>query len=99
MFIVVWEGKYPCPVDKEQVEDCIKNVVIPTRTKAGYKNQCFAWMSIGGPTNLGILIGEIESLADIERVATLPEMEKAGEEFFERFPDVELTRRILEVVE
>jgi len=50
--------------------------------------------------NMGILIGELDSLADLERVDTVKEIQEATAEFRRRFPDTEVTRtKILEVIE
>jgi len=77
----------------------MKNVAKPADEKAGYKMQRFAWVHTGGPMNMGIFIGELDSLADIERVWTVKEIQEATEEFGRRFPGVEVTRRILQVIE
>jgi len=95
----IWEGRYPHTIDKKEVDDFFKNVVRPALEKGGYKRLRFGWMSIGGPTNLGILTGELESLADIDRAWSIKELPEASEEFDRRFRGVEVTKRILEIVE
>ena len=87
-------------MDKKKVEDFFNNVGKPAYKKAGYKTLRVTWVHTGGPMNMGILIGELDSLADLERVDTVKEMQKAVAEFCRRFPNVEVTRtKILEVIE
>lgn len=93
------EVRYPEPVDRKQVEDFMKNVAKPADEKAGYKMVRFTWVHTGGPMNMGIFIGELDSLADLERVDTVKEIQETGAEFGRRFPDTEATRRILQVIE
>lgn len=57
------------------------------------------WVHTGGPMNMGIVIGELDGLAHLERVWAVKELQEAGAEFGQRFPDAEVTRRILEVIE
>ena len=99
MIMEIWEGRYPHSIDKKEVDDFFKNVMRPALEKGGQKRPRFGWMSIGGPTNLGILIGELESLTDIERAWSIKELQEASEEFDRRFRGVEVTKRILEIVE
>ena len=99
MIIEIEEARFPTSVDRKQVDDFANNVAKPACEKAGYKMIRFAWMQIGGPTNMGIFIGELDSLADLERMWTVKEMQEYTTEFRRRFPNVEMTRRILEVVE
>ena len=100
MIIEIWEARYPTSVDREQVEDWVNNVAKPAHEKAGYKMVRYAWLHTGGPRNMGMLIGELDSFADIARVRTVKEMQESGAEFGRRFPGTELTRtRILQVIE
>ncbi len=92
MIIEILEHRFPASVDKEQVEDFINNIGRPACEKAGYKTIRFAWTHIGGPMNMGIFIGELDSLADMERVRTVKKMQEAVAEFERRFPKVEVAR-------
>lgn len=100
MIIVIVEARFPTPVDRKQVEDFVNNVSKPADEKAGFKMIRYAWTHTGGPTNVGIFIGELDSLADIERLETVKEMQEEAAEWGRRFPNVEMTRtKILEVIE
>lgn len=98
MIIQILEHRFVASVNREQVEDFVNNVARPAWEKAGYKMIRFAWVQTGGPMKVGIVIGELDSLADIERVCKVKEMQESAAEFGRRFPDTEVTRRIMEVV-
>ena len=100
MIIEILEARFPASVDRKQVEDWVNNVSKPADEKAGYKMIRYAWTHIGGPMNMGIFIGELDSLADMERVWTVKEIQETTAEFRHRFPNAEVTRsKILEVIE
>ena len=100
MIIEIWEVRFPTPVDRKQVEDWVNNVHKPAGEKAGCKMTRFGWTHTGGPMNMLIGIRELDSLADIERVGTVKEMQESGAEWGRRFPNAEVTRsKILEVIE
>ncbi|TKJ46876.1 hypothetical protein CEE34_06595 [Candidatus Aerophobetes bacterium Ae_b3a] len=100
MFIEIWEGRFPTPVDRKQVEDFINNVAKPAYDKAGCKMIRFAWTHTGGPMDVLTVIVELDSFADIERVWTVKEMQEFVAESGRRFPTAEWGRtKILEVIE
>jgi len=99
MIIQILEHRFVASVDREQVEEFMNNVARPAWEKAGYKMIRFAWVQTGRPMKVGIVIGELDSFADLERVCTVKEMQECAAEFGRRFPDTEVTRRMLEVVE
>lgn len=100
MIIEIWEGRFPSLVDRKQVEDHVNNIAKPACEKAGYKMVRYAWVHTDGPGNTLIAIGELETLADVERVGTVKEYQEANEEFDRRFPDAKTVRsKILHVIE
>ncbi len=100
MVIEIWEHRFLTPVDKKQVEDFTNNVWKPACEKAGYKMLRNAWTHTGGPMNILTTIAELDSLADIERVWTVKEMQEAAAKFWRRFPNMEGARsKILNVIE
>ena len=100
MIIEIWEGRFLTSVDRKQVEDHVNNVAKPACEKAGYKMVRYAWVHTDGPVNTLIAIGELDSLADIERVWTVKEFQEATAEFNRRFPNAKGARsKILEVIE
>ncbi|GAG56723.1 unnamed protein product [marine sediment metagenome] len=100
MIMEIWEGRFPSPVDRKQVEDFINNVAKPAREKAGCKMVRWAWTHTGEPMDVLTVIVELDSFADIERVWTVKEMQELAAEWGRRFPNAEGGRtKILEVIE
>ncbi|GAH90068.1 unnamed protein product [marine sediment metagenome] len=99
MIIEIWETRFPPSVDRNQVEDFVNNVWKPAGEKAGYKMIRWTWMHTGQPVEELVVIGELESLADVDKVWTIKEMQEAAAEWGRRFPNAEGGRtKILEVI-
>lgn len=96
MIIEIWEIRFPASVDREKVEDGLRHVQKPAGREASCKMIRFAWTHTGGPMNTLTIIVEWYSFADMERRGwTVKEMQEGGPEFAR----VEMTRKILQVIE
>ncbi len=99
MIIEMLEIRYPPGVDKAELKSFWNSVYKPACKKVGYKMFRSCWIYTGGPMNMEIFIGELDSLADLQRVETAKEMQEAQAEWQRRFPGAEVTQKILQVVQ
>jgi len=99
MVIDIVEYKIPGSVDKDEVEEFVEDIVIPNSEKAGFKNIRVGWVVGEEEENIGIFIGEMDSLEELETYRDSEEHKKFHEEVEKRFPGIEEKGRIVEVIE
>jgi len=99
MIIDIAEHKIPGSVSREEVEEFVRNTVIPVSEKAGFKNIRVGWVLNEEGENLGIFIGEMDSLEELKAYRDSEAHQKFHEEVEKRFPGIEEKVKIVEVIE
>lgn len=98
MVIEIAEYKFPNSVDREFTEHFGKHVVAPACEKAGFKMIRFGWLRNGEGMNVGIFIGEMDSLDELEKYWESKEHQQLEKEIARLFPEIEAKVRIVEVI-
>ena len=99
MIIESFEHIMPTSTDKTIAETWINKVVKPAMKMAGYKLIRWCWSDATDGSLILFSFGEHENQESLKQVWQRQEMLAARDQFYELFPEANVSRRIMSVIE